>query len=166
MTRPRRENENPAPLAEAPGELENEKMSTKGSAEAQQLHSIEAGEPWARDAYPWLKYYAGEILKGTMDMENDEFGAFHRILIYYWQNGKLPADEDFCTVARFDKKTWQKKSEKILRSPKCIVHADNDSGLVAQRKARISESRSRVASGRKGGMRSAMKRRLAVPAAA
>ena len=82
-----------------PAKQKERKMDTKESADAHVI-SIEAGEPWPRDVYPYFEHWEGEIMKATTDMRPDEFGAFMRLIGYYWHHGKLPAKDDFHIVAR------------------------------------------------------------------
>jgi len=122
-------------------------MDTKESAEAQ-IISIEAGEPWPRHVFPYFEYWEGEIMKATTDMRPDEFGAFMRLIGYYWQ----PAKDDCHIVTGYDSKIWRRRSEKILARLKLIIHEENESGLIAQRKKCIALPPKRAAAGRKGGL--------------
>jgi uncharacterized protein YdaU (DUF1376 family) len=115
---------------------------------------VEKGQPWPRGPNPWFKFYAGDILKGTMDMTAEEFGAYVLLLTHYWQHGALPdTEEDFRRVTRASVKNWRKQSKKILARLKSSLSAENDAGIIAQREAAIALSGVRAKAGRKGGSR-------------
>jgi hypothetical protein len=97
-------------------------MDTKESAEAQQLHSIEAGEPWPHDPFPYLKLYGGDIVKGTMHMSHEQGWALVLLMVHYWHHGSLPKEHEvLARIARMDKKTWRKNSETILAQLRLVI---------------------------------------------
>ena len=78
----------------------SEAMDTKENAEAQ-IISIEAGEPWPADAFSWFKFWGGEIVKGTMHMNNEQVAALMFLMVHYWEHGWVPEEEEvLCRITR------------------------------------------------------------------
>jgi len=48
---------------------------------------------------PWFKFYVGDVLKRTMDMNAMEVGAYLLLLMYHWNHSCLPAESDVARVA-------------------------------------------------------------------
>ena len=124
---------------------------------------IDTQSAWPKKPFHWFKLCAGDILKGTMDMKADEFGAHVLLLIHYWSHGRLPETDDECAfVARMEKRRWRASRQKILArvAAECSQdarHRDDDEdepnklSLSAQRAAMLKLSKERAEFGRKGG---------------
>jgi uncharacterized protein YdaU (DUF1376 family) len=124
-------------------------MSAPKEREAR--HSIEAGEPWPHDPYPYLRLYGGDIMKGTLHLSHLQGWALVLLIVHYWHHGSLPKEHEvLARITRMDEKTWRKNSETILAQLRQTIHEENDAGLITQRKGCIEDSKKKSESGRKG----------------
>lgn len=63
---------------------------------------------------PWFKFYVGDTLTRTQDMNAAELGAYFSLLMFHWNHCRLPAASDLPRVARVDEKTWRSMNKKVL----------------------------------------------------
>jgi Protein of unknown function (DUF1376) len=138
------------------------KESAKAQATINESLAIDTQPAWPKKPFHWFKFCAGDIVKGTLHMKADEFGAHVLLLIHYWEHGKLPDTDDDCAfVARMDRKRWRSTREKILArvAAECSQHtrrapADDESArlhIATQRADMLTLSEKRAEYGRTGG---------------
>jgi uncharacterized protein YdaU (DUF1376 family) len=91
--------------------------------------------------YPYFNFFVGDVAKRTMDMNATEFGAYMLLVMFYWEHGRLPAEEDAPLVTRLDRKAWRRVSKKVLE------RASYEIPFLEDEKRRIADN---IARGRKG----------------
>lgn len=65
---------------------------------------------------PWMPLYIADYLKDTTHLGALESGAYLHLIMDYWQNGKLPADErQLARIAKLTEREW-KKCRTILQA--------------------------------------------------
>ncbi len=105
---------------------------------------------------PAFPLYASDFDMDTATWENDEIGAYLRLLLYEWVNGALPNDPyKLSKIVRESKKKFTKKWENL--STKFIQNGNGF--LINKRMEEVREERSQfIESQREKGIKSAKKR--------
>jgi uncharacterized protein YdaU (DUF1376 family) len=63
---------------------------------------------------PWFKFYVGDVLRRTEDMNATQVGAYLLLLMFHWNHSRLPDDADMPRVARVDLRSWKAMKNKVL----------------------------------------------------
>ena len=63
---------------------------------------------------PWMPLYIGKYLSKTSHLNAAQSGAYLHLIMHYWQNGSLPADESaLARIGRMTEPEW-KKNRSVL----------------------------------------------------
>jgi len=65
----------------------------------------------------WMPLYIGDYLGDTMELDGAQHGAYLLLLMYYWRNGPLPADDvKLAQIARTDLRLWKKTVGPVVKA--------------------------------------------------
>lgn len=79
---------------------------------------------------PYIKFYTGDYLKDTQHLSLAEHGAYMLLLMFQWNNGPLPADDDrLARILRIRKDAWRRIAPTVL-----AFFTPTDDGRLVQRR--------------------------------
>lgn len=56
---------------------------------------------------PWMPFYVGDYIGGTMHLSTLEHGAYLLLIMHYWQKGSLPTeDRNLASIAKLPLDSW------------------------------------------------------------
>jgi uncharacterized protein YdaU (DUF1376 family) len=100
---------------------------------------------------PWMPLYTEDFLTETSHLTNAEVGAYLRLILYYWEHGGLPQNEEVIRrISRMSKKGWKQSYStlrllfgQLWRHHKCELYISQaiERSRVSSAKAKLRHSR-------------------------
>ncbi len=96
----------------------------------------------------WMPVYVGDLIRDTQDLDDDEFGAYVRILLHYWtQDGMIGSDID--RIRRVTKKTPEQVEKiKYIMSRYFVLSENGYHNNRSDEELEKAKKRSEAASGK------------------
>jgi len=58
--------------------------------------------------FSFMPMYVGDILRNTLHLRAENFGAYHYLIYHYWEHGKLPqSDSELAQIAHLAPRRWK-----------------------------------------------------------
>jgi hypothetical protein len=111
------------------------------AADRTEIFQMTSSELKLETQLPWFRFYVGDVLRRTEDMNATQVGAYLLLLMYHWNHSCLPDENDLPRVARVDGKAWRTMKDKVLtrvRQDVAILDEQKSKAVAKSKKAQNS----------------------------